>query len=425
CTIAGRSSGGIADLDAERRELAPERGESRRLLVQDRREERGVDDAQRGGDVRGAPGAPRRDHRQRHGVVERGEQLEVVARARAVAVDRGDEQLPRAARLALARPVERRTLGLARRRVRAHATVLGVDRDDDRLRAERLGQLLDERGPFERGGVDADLGGAGGEHGARVVDGTDAAAEREGDRHALGDAGRDVDGGIARAHARLHVEEHELVGAGVGVRGAELDRVADVAQPREAHALDDAPVGDVETRDQTRERHRSRNRAPARPLFSGWNWTPTKAPCSAIAVTPSAVAVAAGVSAAYEWAYQYVSPPPSSAAQPMRGTPPSRRRTLRPGTSPSPRMPPSSSVSSRASCRPRQMPRIGRLAAARPRSASSRPRAASPAIAAPAEPTPGSTARSAVRTSCGSSTTRAVAPSRSSASCTERVLPAP
>src|SRR5581483_2437809 len=280
-----------------------ERGESRRLLVQDRREERGVDDAQRGGDVRGAPGAPRRDHRQRHGVVERGEQLEVVARARAVAVDRGDEQLPRAARLALARPVERRTLGLARRRVRAHATGLGVDRDDDRLRAERLGQLLDERGPFERGGVDADLVGAGGEHGARVVDGTDAAAEREGDRHAL-------------------------VCAGVGVRGAELDRVADVAQPREAHALDDAPVGDVETRDQTRERHRSRNRAPARPLFSGWNWTPTKAPCSAIAVTPSAVAVAAGVSAAYEWAYQYVSPPPSSAAQPMRGTPPSRRRTL-------------------------------------------------------------------------------------------------
>ena len=59
---------------------------------------------------------------------------------------------------------------------------------------------------------------------------------------------------------RRHVEEHELVGALVGVGGAELDRIADVAQPLEAHALDDAPAGHVEARDQTRERHKDSSR---------------------------------------------------------------------------------------------------------------------------------------------------------------------
>ena len=59
---------------------------------------------------------------------------------------------------------------------------------------------------------------------------------------------------------RLDVEEDELVGAGVGVRGAELDRIADVAQPLEAHALDDAAARDVEARDQARERDSASSR---------------------------------------------------------------------------------------------------------------------------------------------------------------------
>ena len=101
---------------------------------------------------------------------------------------------------------------------------------------------------------------------------------------------------------RLHVEVDELVGSRIGVERAELDRVADVGEALEPHSLDDAPAGDVEARDQTRERHRSSKRAPAAPLFSGWNWTPRKLPASAIATMPSDDAVAAGVSAAYECA---------------------------------------------------------------------------------------------------------------------------
>ena len=87
-----------------------------------------------------------------------------------------------------------------------------------------------------------------------VGDRADAAADGERDRELLGDAAHDADERVALLERRLHVEEDELVGAAVGVGGAELDRVADVAQLLELDALDDAAGGDVEARDQARER---------------------------------------------------------------------------------------------------------------------------------------------------------------------------
>src|SRR5262249_6045327 len=129
------------------------------------------------------------------------------------------------------------------------------------------------------------------------------AADRERNREPLGDARDKVDERRAILERRGDVEEHELVRAGVRVRAAELDGIADVAEPDEVHALDDAPARDVEAGDQTRERHRlSRKRAPAAPLFSGWNCTPVNEPHSATATIPSERAVAQGVSAAYECA---------------------------------------------------------------------------------------------------------------------------
>ena len=131
----------------------------------------------------------------------------------------------------------------------------------------------------------------------------DAAADGERDREPLGDAADELDERRAILERRGDVEEDELVRARVRVGAAELDRIADVAQPDEVHALDDAAARDVEARDQTRERHRlSRKRAPAAPLFSGWNWTPVNAPRSATATMSSECAVAHGVSAAYECA---------------------------------------------------------------------------------------------------------------------------
>ena len=187
-------------------------------------------------------------------------------------------------------------------RVRAHVAAGRVDGQHDGLRAEPLGERRQELRPGQRRRVDGDLVRAGLEQRLRVADGADAAADRERDRQPLGHAAHQPDQRVAPLHRRGHVEEDELVGARVRVGLAELDGVADVAQALEAHALDDASAGDVEAGDQPRERHRSRKRAPARPLFSGWNCTPTKAPASATAAIPSEVAVAAGVSAAYECA---------------------------------------------------------------------------------------------------------------------------
>ena len=174
--------------------------------------------------------------------------------------------------------------------------------EHDRLRAEPLGERGQELGPRQRRRVDRDLVRAGLEQRLGVGDRADAAADRERDRQPLGHPADEADERLAPLDRRGDVEEDELVRAGVRVRLAELDRVADVAQPLEAHALDDAAAGDVQAGDQAGERHRSRKRAPARPLFSGWNCTPRKLPDSAAATTPSEVAVAAGVSAANECA---------------------------------------------------------------------------------------------------------------------------
>jgi hypothetical protein len=178
----------------------------------------------------------------------------------------------------------------------------GIDGQHDGLRPEPSGQLRQQVRPGQSGRVHADLVRSGLQQRLSVSDGADAAADREGDRQLLGDAPDEADERLAPFDRRRHVEEDELVGACLRVRLAELDRIADLPQALEADALDDPPTGDVEARDQAGKRHRSRKRAPARPLFSGWNWIPRKLPDSATATRPSDVAVAAGVSAAYECA---------------------------------------------------------------------------------------------------------------------------
>ena len=164
------------------------------MLMQDRREERRLRHSERSGDVLRIAGAAGRDHRQRHGVAELLQQVEVVAVLRPVAVDRRHEQLAGAALLAFARPLNGVARGITGRGVRAHASVLGVDRDDDGLAAEHTRELLDQLRPRERRRVDADLVRPGLEHRGRVVERADAASERERDRDLLRNACSNVDG---------------------------------------------------------------------------------------------------------------------------------------------------------------------------------------------------------------------------------------
>ena len=141
-------------------------------------------------------GAARRDHRDRHGARHRRGQLAVEAAARAVAVDRRQQDLAGAAVGGLARPFDRLARGVAgaaagvdgepsgRRRP------LGVDRDDHRLAAVADRQARDQIGIGERRGVQADFVGAGIDHRRGVVFGADAAADGERDEQLARDVAR-------------------------------------------------------------------------------------------------------------------------------------------------------------------------------------------------------------------------------------------
>ena len=60
-----------------------------------------------------------------------------------------------------------------------------------------VGDLGDQLGPLDRGGVDRHLVGPGPQQAAGVVDRADAAADGEGDEHLLGRAADHVDDGLA------------------------------------------------------------------------------------------------------------------------------------------------------------------------------------------------------------------------------------
>ena len=187
---------------------------------------------------------------------DRARDLEVVALPRAVGVDRREQDLPRPALLRLARPLD--GVAAASRsspaRVRTPPPSVSIATTTACEPSFSASSLISS-GRASAARVDRDLVGAGARAARPRRHAADAAADRERDRQLLGDAAHELDERVALLERRLHVEEDELVRAAVGVRGAELDRVADVAQPLEPHALDDAAGRHVEARDQARERH--------------------------------------------------------------------------------------------------------------------------------------------------------------------------
>ena len=228
----------------------------------------------------------------------RARQLAVEPFARAVAIDRGQQNLARAALRRFARPVD----GITRRSDRAAARVdrepvahaLGVDGDDHRLAAVARGEPRDERGIAQRRGVQADLVGARVDGRGRVVFGADAAADAERQE----DLARDGTNGLSPRLPRLErggdVEDDDLVDALAVVARGKRRRIAGVAQALEVDALDDLAVAHVETGDDAFRQHvsvvpsrtasqLSRMRRPTSPDFSGWNCTPAIRPRSTAA----------------------------------------------------------------------------------------------------------------------------------------------
>ena len=163
-----------------------------------------------------------------------------------------------------------------------------VDRADDGLRAELLGEHREDARLVDGDAVHGDLVGTGAQERARVGEAGDSATDRERDlelrRRPLDEPERRP----ASLEGRGHVEEDELVGAELRVAVGELDRVADVAKPLEANAFHDAAARDVEARDHALLDHASAfasTRAPAAALRSGWNWTPAIAAVATAATT--------------------------------------------------------------------------------------------------------------------------------------------
>ena len=230
--------------------------------VEDRRREHGVGaGAHAAQEMIERTDAARRDHGHGHAARHLARQLEIVALARAVAVHARQQDLSGAQARGLLGPGEGVTAGGRATAVREDLPAavagapLGVDGDNDRLRAEAIGGARDHARIGQRRGVERDLVGAGFEQHAYVLDGTHAAADRQWHEDALGGGPHDVEPDRALLVRRGDVEEADLVGAGGVVGRGRFGRIAGVAQIDEAHALDDAPVLDVEAGDDAPRQH--------------------------------------------------------------------------------------------------------------------------------------------------------------------------
>src|SRR6185369_11390967 len=112
-----------------------------------------------------------------------GEQVEIVAVLRAVAVDAGEEDLPGAALDAFADPGQgvfpRRAAATVRHHLPTGTRTASVDREDDALAAEAPSQAIEQLGLDDGGGVDPDLVGAGEKQAAGVLFTAHAASHGE------------------------------------------------------------------------------------------------------------------------------------------------------------------------------------------------------------------------------------------------------
>ena len=137
---------------------------------------------------------------------------------------------------------------LPAQRLALSAHFLGINCHHDALRPETVGGFLHELRTMDRRGIDRDLVGAGVEEVADVLQLADAAAHGQRDEPLAGHALHGGERGIAALVARGDIEEGDLVGTLLVVALGDLHRVAGIADVHEAHALDHAPVVDVETR---------------------------------------------------------------------------------------------------------------------------------------------------------------------------------
>src|ERR1700674_988469 len=163
-------------------------------------------------------GPARGDHRDLHRLGDGPRQGEVIAAARPVGIDAGEQDLAAAALLRRLCPLDRVKPGRlpSAMRVDLPAVIglaLGVDGDDDALRSELPRTLGDQLRALHGGRLDRDFVGTGAEQGADLVDLANAAADGEWDEDGASRSFDNVDQGGALLWGGLDVEEDELIRA--------------------------------------------------------------------------------------------------------------------------------------------------------------------------------------------------------------------
>ena len=194
-------------------------------------------------------GDHRHAYRVGHGPGER--QIEAVTGA--VAIHRGEQDLPCPQRGCGDGPRDHVVSGWGASPVQENLPTFAVgssfcvDCDHDALGTELGREVGDQLGSLHRCGVDRDLVSPGAQHHAGIVDTANAAADSEGDEHLLGGSPHHIDHRVAVIGRRRYVEEDELVRAFRVIAGSQLHRVAGVSDVDEAHTLDDPSTVDIET----------------------------------------------------------------------------------------------------------------------------------------------------------------------------------
>ena len=130
-----------------------------------------------------------------------------------------------------------------------------IDRAHHTLDAELGSDLGDQLRSLNCRSVHADLVGAGTQHPTRVFECPDATTDGEGNVDLLGDAVDHVDRGVTVVARRGDVQKYQFIGTFEVVPGGQFDRVTGIAEIDEVGALDHAPLGHVETRNNASDLH--------------------------------------------------------------------------------------------------------------------------------------------------------------------------
>lgn len=210
--------------------------------------------------------ATRRDHGNTHGIGDGARESEVVASPCAVTIHARQQNLSCAEVHDTFGPRDRVEPRIGASPMGEHVPAwrivcpgtLGIDGDDDRLRAPTGGCAFDESGIADGGCIDGDLVGTCIEQRFDVTFAFHATTDGEGSEDTVCRCTHHVEQRAASFVGGRDVEERDLVSASGVVALGHLDGVPRITQRDELHAFDDAPVFDIEAGNDALCEHSSR-----------------------------------------------------------------------------------------------------------------------------------------------------------------------